>query len=167
MLFFLRLILFAYAYTRCAAIRETGSGHVTADPETLHTNILLVNVNSSEMNANDFVSELSKVSAAFKRAIRMREIRVPRRPINCSSTHSAGDKSDLFWISNQYEFVVHALGHKERTIRPSRTNCGTNLLGFPETVAPRVSRNDKSVFERFTRQFPRLEAYEIHRKRPS
>lgn len=50
-----------------AAIRETGSSHVTVDPETLQTNILLVNVNSPEINANDFAAELSKVNAAFKR----------------------------------------------------------------------------------------------------
>jgi len=37
---------------------------VTADPETVRTNILLVNVNSSVVNASDFVSELSKVNAA-------------------------------------------------------------------------------------------------------
>lgn len=53
-----------YVHAR-AAIRETGSRHVTADPGTLHTNILLVNVvNSSGTNANDFVAELLKVNAA-------------------------------------------------------------------------------------------------------
>lgn len=52
--------IFTVKFNRFAAIRKTGSGRVTvAEPDALHTNIVMVLMNSSDVSR--FVADLLKV----------------------------------------------------------------------------------------------------------
>jgi hypothetical protein len=55
------ILLMIYLLLYYAAIQRMASPYVTVNPDALDSNILLVNINSTVVDAKYFVSELIKV----------------------------------------------------------------------------------------------------------